>query len=160
MRLGSVLDYLQLNNNSTHTNFRYLTFSGKNIKIRPLRKMWPSLQKSVNFTAIRNNISYYKLQSRYVYCTNVCRTALDNTPTWMHPRSTRDLQVCCLDFDRSCSPVPQPGSIHCCTRLSREGSSSRMTSRSPDLDIRNRYPLADIRDILCFIKIRIGFNNL
>ena len=158
MRLGSVSDYLQLNNNSTHSYFRYLTFSGKNIKIRPPVKIWPSPQKSINFTHkhVRNNISHYKLQRRYAYYTNVCRTALDNIPTWMHPRNTMELQVCCLDFDRSCSPVPHSGSIHYCTRYSREGSSSLMTSRSPDLDILNRYPLADIPDILGFMKIRIG----
>ena len=32
---GSVLGNFQLNNSLTHSNFRYFTFSGKNIKIRP-----------------------------------------------------------------------------------------------------------------------------
>ena len=32
---GLVLGIFQLNNSFTHSNFRYFTFSGKNIKIRP-----------------------------------------------------------------------------------------------------------------------------
>ena len=35
---GSILDNLQLNNSLTRSNFRYFTFSRKNIKIRPSKK--------------------------------------------------------------------------------------------------------------------------
>ena len=51
---GSVLGNFQLNNSLTHSNFRYFTFSGKNIKIRPPPgKIWPSLEKSLIFTLLR-----------------------------------------------------------------------------------------------------------
>ena len=39
---GSVLDNLQLNNSLTHSNSRYFTISGKNIKIRP---PWGSVEQ-------------------------------------------------------------------------------------------------------------------
>ena len=51
---GSVLGNFQLNNSLTHSNFRYFTFSGKNIKIRPpLEKFDPPWKKSLIFTLPR-----------------------------------------------------------------------------------------------------------
>ena len=46
---GSVLDNFQLNNSLTHSNFRYFTFSGKNVKIRPPWKNLTLPGKKFNF---------------------------------------------------------------------------------------------------------------
>ena len=54
---------LQLNNSWTHSNFWYFTFSGKNIKIWPPRKIWTSLKKSSIFTLALLSICYVADQS-------------------------------------------------------------------------------------------------
>ena len=46
--MGLILDNHQLNNSLAHSNFRYFTFSGRNIKTRPPGKVWPSLEKSLD----------------------------------------------------------------------------------------------------------------
>ena len=53
----SVLDNLQLNNSLTHSNFRYFTFSGENIKIWPPWKNVTLAEKKFNFDpAIRYSL--------------------------------------------------------------------------------------------------------